>query len=285
MRQGRTVHVSVDPNSNSAPWQVIEARDTLSGLVWVPVLDVRPPNADAFQREVEAYVRSKETNRRWWLAQCRILAVEPNHYLIEIAKCDDDTELLNKMAVLPVNRAGAGADSFEKDDLVWTVVKRKDTARYDGAEEWQNIPADYLASRTDSIFLRMLIKAYWHIDVKADINSNSGIVVAPMGCEIGTIIGPKGQYISQLKTLTGLKRIVVIRSVDDKRPDLKLSSAVRQITEIEGVKVRAPIKDSEEWRLVVKSKDAKTFIGANGTNLRFIAFATGLKFRHFVRDA
>lgn len=284
LRQGRTVHVSVDPGSATEPWQVIEARDTLSGLVWVPVLDVRPPTADAFQREVEAYVRSKDTNKRWWLAQCRVVAVTPDYYLVEVVKCDDN-DLQQKIAVLPLNRAGATAQILEKDAAIWAVVKRKDTARFDGAEDWQDVSADFVASRTDSIFLRMLIKSYWHIDVKADINSNSGVVIAPVSCEIGSIIGPKGQYVSQLKTMTGLKRIVVIRSVDDKRPDLKLSSAIRQITQIEGVKVRAPVRDSDEWRVIVKEKDAKTLIGANGTNLRFIAFATGLKIRHFVRDA
>lgn len=284
MRQGRIVHVSVNPESTTEPWEVIEARETLSGLVWMPVHDVRPPNADAFQREVEAYVRGKESNKRWWLAQCKILAVESDHYLVEIVECDEP-DLVAKAAVLPANRAGGGSPQLEKEDVVWAVIKRKDTARFDGAEQWQGISADYVASRTDSIFLRMLIKRYWHIEVKADINSHSGIVVAPLDCEIGKIIGPEGQYIKQLKSMTGLKRIVVVRSVDGKRPDLKLTSAIRQIVEIEGVKVRAPARDSDEWRLIVKDKDARTLIGSNGTNLRFIAFATGLKIKHLVRDA
>jgi hypothetical protein len=283
MRQGRTVYVRVDPASESEPLHAIEAKEGLSGLVWIPVTDIRPPNPEALQREIEQYVRSKESAKRWWLAQCKILSIETDHYLVEMVG-SDESALIGKTAVLPANRTSARNGLLEKGETVWAVIKAKSGAQFDGGEFWHAVQSDYVASRTDSIFLRMLLKKYWHLDVIADISSGAGLVVAPTGTEIGQVIGPNGSHIDKLKQLTGLSRIVVIRSVEGKRPDLRLSGAVRQIVNIDGVRVRPPKKDTEEWRLFVRAKDAKILIGTNGTNLRFIAFASGLRLQHFVRE-
>jgi transcription antitermination factor NusA-like protein len=131
----------------------------------------------------------------------------------------------------------------------------------------------------------MLVKKYWHLDVRADIYSGAGMVIVPEGHEIGPIIGPNGQHRAKLMQITGLARIVVIRSVSSKRQDLRLSAAVRQITGLEGVKVRPPKKDTQEWRLIVRSKEANVLIGSHGINLYFIKSAAGLSITHLIRDS
>lgn len=285
MRSGRNVHITIDPNSADSPILALEAREGLSGLIWEPLkpTDVRPPNPDALQRDMEEYVKRKAGERTWSLARCTILSVEDDHFLVDLSEADA-AGLNSQTAVLPKNRLASNARDLEKGKAVWAVATQKSRAQIDGSESWHQVNCSYVASRTDSIFLRFLIKKYWHLDVSADITNGAGLVILPTEANLGAVIGPNGRYIEQLKEISGLSRIVVARSVANKRPDLRLSSAIRQIVAIEGVRVRPPARDSEEWRLVVRTAQAPILIGSNGTNLRFISVLSGLKIKYVVRD-
>lgn len=283
LREGRYVHVTVDTTSANEPVTGVEAKEAMGGTIWIPLTDIRPPNLAALKRDIEAYVQTKEQQRHWWLAECIVLTVEVDHYLVEVSSSEQQG-LVGKAAVLPASRVSRKSAAITKGETVWVVLTTKRKEKVDGAEAWHNVDCDYVASRTDSIFLRMLIKQYWRIDATADIANGAGLVVAPKQYEIGAIIGPNGRHIELLKKLSGLTRIVVARDVENRRTDLRLTSAVRQITGLAGVKVRTPAKDTDTWRLIVSNKDAKILIGANGTNLRFISSLAGVKIQHFIRD-
>jgi transcription antitermination factor NusA-like protein len=64
------------------------------------------------------------------------------------------------------------------------------------------------------------------------------MVIVPADGPAGNIIGPNGSYIGMLKNMTGLRRITVVRSVANHRPDHRIAAAVRQITGLQFVKIR-----------------------------------------------
>lgn len=283
LRQNRIVHIRINPDSNEEPLVGLECHETLSGVVWEQMADIRPPHADVLQREVEEYVKHKSAERNWWLVLSEIIETGDDYYLVEIAEADEPG-LIGKHAVLPCNRLTKKSRTLSKGDHVWTALTQKSRARYDGAEAWMLVDTSYVASRTDSIFLKMLIKKYWHVPVECDITNDAGLVMLPQSSNLGSIIGPNGKFVEKLKEISGLNRIVITRSVEGKRPDLRLIHAIKQIVNIDGVQVRPPNANSEEWRLKVSTKDAPILIGAKGTNLRFISVLTGLRIKYFIRD-
>jgi hypothetical protein len=75
-------------------------RESLNGAVWVPVDNVRRPQADVLQREIEQYVKAKESTKAWWLSHCTIIAIEQDHYLVEFSRGEDQSSPV-ETAVLP----------------------------------------------------------------------------------------------------------------------------------------------------------------------------------------
>jgi transcription antitermination factor NusA-like protein len=163
-------------------------------------------------------------------------------------------------------------------------MTEKSRARYDGAAQWTTVDTEFMATRTDSIFLKMLVKKYWHLPVETDISNNAGLIMLPQDKNLGSIIGPKGKYVNDLKEICGLSRIVVVRRSERRRPDMRLISAVKQIVGLDSVQVRPPLAGAEEWRLKVSTREAPVLVGSGGTNLRFISVLTGLRIKLFVRD-
>jgi hypothetical protein len=274
-------HVSVEiNNSENGGISMLVRKITLQQEHAVETTIRSPliPSPEDLAQAVELFREQLRKGNPWVLTEARILAVNPDHYLVECA----DPSFENKVAVLPLSKAGN--KSLVKGQLMYCVAQPWRPEKLSGLEPWAQVDAPLIASRTDRQLFSQLIKKYFKMDVDVAVMSGGVMLITAPGTDIQPLIANDGQPLEELKKATGMDRIFVAPMGKNPEHLQRLRSAVMRVT---GLRYPSqfrlsPPKDEERpsWVVYVQQDEVARFIGRGGQNLFFIMYLSGLQFKH-----
>jgi hypothetical protein len=232
------------------------------------------PTAEAFREVLEGYRRSRQPYSGWQLAVARAMQVEPDHTLLRFELSPGQ----QTYAVLPKSRMCATDDSWPIRERRWVAVCSRAPPSWGVSDLLDRYPTYWIATRGDSLFLRLLAQYYLGDGLRAEIACGTGMLVLSSHADLHEAIGCRGTLARALAKLAGLHRLLVVRELIATKPERRLSSAVRQVTDLRSREFRleCPGDGASRWTITVSRAVAPRLIGRGGVHLQLIARLTGL---------
>jgi hypothetical protein len=278
-RRGDHVQVETSENTESGELTMTVRKMSLQNGVTVEHSVRTPliPNHEDLARAVEIFREDLRRINPWMLTLARVLAVNPDHYLIECT----DPQFDKQVAVLP--KQLSGDTPLKKLQEIYVVAQPWRAEKISGTEAWTQIQAPLIASRVASQLFVQLLKKYCDMDVVAAVMSGGVMLVTPPGVDIKLLIAAQSQVLNLLKTATGATRIFVAPMGKNPDPLWRLINTVCRVT---GLKYPSQFRisqpqnaDKPDWIVFVGKENLAKFIGHHGQNLYFIMYLSGMQFQ------
>lgn len=208
-----------------------------------------------------------------------------------------------KLAVLPYGKRGGAYQGFNSRNPKPGIYSYRDPQDFqpaigdtllaafrpipkkeihDGVESWRMSGSELLASRVDSIYLRLAAAKFLPAStpelqhalsvLRAEIYAGTGILIVPPNTPTQGLLGVGGSAIKQLRYLTGLRRLSLVYAPPaEYTTRRKVRFALRQVS---GVKARVSkncVNDNGflYWPIQVSQQDMAKAIGDAGCNAVF----------------
>ena len=227
------------------------------------------PSPQHFLQRVEAYQRTKIGKLGWEIALANCLSVEAGFSVVELT---DHPLIEGEVAVLPHSRlAATDRHGWTKGVAHYVAVCRAPSEHRDGAPPWYALNPKWMATRADSIFLRLMICKFLQVNVRTEVYSGIGLVVLGEHGNLGEFVGRGGQNVRALQRISGCHQIVVAREPGDYPARYRLKYAIEQLTPVRRFRLIEPGSGHEVWTIVVHPDDTKRLVGKHGTRLMFAA--------------
>lgn len=273
-QKGRIVTVVVEDIEGRAIFDVQETILTGgSRALYRKVQLVPPPPPDLLARIIDEYVQKKAANHSWGLAFAIVLAIEEDHYLLEIADSEDVKQAKNKPAVLPRSHCNS-LDNFAVNDGIWVAFKPslQETIAGGHVERWRDVKTPYVATRSDPNFLTMMALRMLGEEVQGVIHTSRGIMIFPPGTETHALLADGCRAKNTLQSLCGLERLAIARRSPREEIDKRLIHAVNEVAGLKyGVDYKLSASKPDQPPVVyVSYEKAKRLMGKGGSNLFFI---------------
>lgn len=280
--RGRIVTVTVEDLEADAMVSVQETILTGSARAMYKEVHFIPPvPPDLLTQIIDDFVARRQADHIWTLAECRVIAVREDHYLVEVINAHTSENVENDIAVLPRKYTNEG-EAFSNKAIIWTIIKKYTRAVLDGGfdEPWRDVDAKWIASRADSQFLALMAYQMLGEQVQSVIHTSRGILIFPPGVDLQPLLADKSKHKNILQSLCGLKRLAVARRSPREELDKKLIHAIQEVA---GLKYGSDFKigaadPTQLPRIYVSHEKAPRLVGSGGHNLFFIKCVVGFQF-------
>jgi len=260
-------HVSLDPYAPSLT--VYRVPPLGSTAPEIPIHTPLQPTPQSFLARLEAYQRARAGQAGWEVALATCVRLEEGFSVVELA---DHPQLAGDVAVLPHARLTASdRATWRKGVARYVAVCRAPLEHRDGSESWRVLEPRWLATRADSIFLRLLIARFMGVEEHTDLYGGIGMVVLSEHADLGGFVGQGGQHIHALQALSGARQIVVVREPGPHCAAYRLKSAITQLTAARPFRLISPGEGSDVWSIVVRPDTVKRLVGVGGCRLMFVS--------------
>lgn len=184
-----------------------------------------------------------------------------------------------EIAVLPHSRlATSDRRQWCKGRTGYVVVARAPTEHRDGIDVWHSLNPKWLASRTDSIFLRRLVNHFFSLDPEmTELYSGIGMVVLNERANLGSFVGKGGENVKALEMVSGARQVVVVRKPGMYADRWRLKNAIQQLTPVKRFAIIPPAEGTAVWTIAVHPSVTKLLVGSEGCRLMFISRLAGLQ--------
>ncbi|MBX9722069.1 MAG: hypothetical protein K2X81_11785, partial [Candidatus Obscuribacterales bacterium] len=273
-----TVDTSVESNPITATEMIIT---DASKAMYREVLFFPTVSPELLSQIIEDYAQRKSSAQLWTLAEAKVISVKADHYLIEVTQSRGNAEHEGKVAVLPKKNLNDD-EQFSLNQIIWAVIKFHVHSSLDGgyAEEWRNVDANLVASRSESQFLTLMAYQMLGEVVTGIIHTSRGILIFPEGFDLQPLLAEGGKHKNILQELCGLKRLSLARKSPRSEIDKKLIHALKEV---------AGLKYGKDFKLIAANPDylpkilvlppvAPRMMGCGGHNLYFIKAVVGFQF-------
>lgn len=232
--------------------QVFAINGNKSYDVHVPLV----PTAEELLGMLQNYYSSFQRFFQWWLCLGEVVKADPDESIL--LKLDNpETPLHQEYATMEWNRLADRDDpsTVRPGATLMVAVNRP---------RGLGLPA---ATRIDSIFLRLIIKRYFDINARTEIAAGVGLIALPRESDLGQFIGPGGDTVSKLTSLSGCRRIIVMREIRKSLPtEKRIEQAVKAVTGVKRARVYPPRDADDPWLVVVRPEHVMRVIGPKGAN-------------------
>lgn len=261
---------------------------------WEKLDFVIQPDSLLIREAVEQYLSGIS---KWNIDWMEVVEIIPDEFIFLRNKN-------NQTAVLPFSRLGGsyrGFDPHQKRHGFVSFIRPEDFSPglsdtllvayrpipknefHDGVESYLQSGADFLATRVDSIFLRLAAQKFLRATtpqlqqtinhLQTEIFSGTGIVLVPFGMNFDGLVGPGGEQMRILKFVTGLRKVTMVLLPDPSKPiRYQIGFLLRQLT---GVKAKIPKVPSTDrgvtyWPIPVTNQDLGRVLGDRCCNAAFL---------------
>lgn len=255
LKQGRIAYATVtqsQDNEENFDIQVYAINSGKAYEVFVPLV----PSAEALVEMLESHLQQFRNQFAWWVCIGQVERADELGILLSLN--NPESPLHGEYATMEWNRLAEMDDPSSIRPGTQLLV-----AAY--RPHGMNTPA---ATRVDSIFLRMVVRRYFDLDVRAEIAAGVGLIMLskPQFDKMATFIGPNGEMVKRLAAMVGLRRIIVIRQPTQKSMQKRIEATVKAITGVRKIRVLAPSADGEPWTVVTRPEHLGKLIGQKGAN-------------------
>lgn len=233
------------------------------------------PTPEQFRALIERHVAENAINK-WYVARVTLEteSLYGDYWMVGIdaegMPCHDQE------AVMPTSKMGRTGGKPVVGDILWAVVHPLRAERVPGAEPWTQTGAKWVASRTDSIFLRLLVKKYYDVHCRTEIVGDTGLVLLPPDADRKTYIGRNGATSNQMAELAGLRYIIWAHQIDPDLPiEKRIQKALWSICALRA-NIKPPAADGEPWTAEVPHAQLAKAVGPRGANAIFVYHAAGV---------
>jgi hypothetical protein len=235
------------------------------------------PDEQSFRDLVDAYAHSQTGRLGWEIVRATCTALHDDYSLVAL---DEHPAFSGETAVLPHPLLAArDAGHWGRGAVRYVAVFKPRVEHFPGAQAWRRTGARLVATRRNSIFLRLLVQRFLQRQVRGEIVGDLGMVVVGPHEAIADYVGERGANSRLLAELAGLAEVVVAREPASVKPDARLISAIRQLTQLKAFALVPPNPPDAAWRVRVDAAGARRFAARPGYRLTLVMRLSGVRFQ------
>lgn len=275
LARGRRVRARVSLENDLAGIEVFEVPPVGSWGREVMIPNPIQPNPKLFLERVEKYKQSRVAQFGWELAMVKCISIADDFSIVEVK---EPAGMAEQLAVMPHNRlSSSDRASWKIGKTLYVAMCRANGEHRDGMEHWYHTDAEWMATRTDSIFLRRLVSQFFCVDaVMVHLYSGTGLIVLDEHADLGKFVGPGGENVKALETISGAKQIVVARALASSSDRWRLKKAIQQLTPVKHFQLLPPREEEKVWTILIHPDQVKRLVGVHGCRLMFISRLAGV---------